>query len=161
MAREGKTCSAGSRGICDDSLAPGPWSVCSFSPNVRVSETYVWHTAVRAPANLRLVGIDEDTRMTQGPSAAIAGDYALLRPADRLLVDQVNRGIRPWLRVLSAPTSTDQLHFVCAYLVLHNTLLKSRPDHRLLPRLLAPTPNHFPVGRLHHPQLLPLFRTFL
>ena len=33
--------------------------------------THKWHAAVRAPADLRLVGVDEDARVSQWPSTAI------------------------------------------------------------------------------------------
>lgn len=41
-----------------------------------------------------------------------------------------------------------------AYLQLDNRLLKSRPGHSQLPRLLAPRPSSRPVGLLHGPQFL-------
>ena len=52
--------------------------------------TYKRHAAVRAPADLRLVDVDEDARVSQRPAAAIACHHAFVRPPHRLLVDQLN-----------------------------------------------------------------------
>jgi hypothetical protein len=56
--------------------------------------TYKWETAVRAPADLRLIGVDEDARVAEGTASTVARHDALVRPADGLLVDQVDRSIR-------------------------------------------------------------------
>lgn len=60
-------------------------------------ETYVWQSAVAADGNLRLVGIDKDLGVALGTAAAIALDNALVRPADRLLVNHFHCGKRLWL----------------------------------------------------------------
>ena len=61
--------------------------------------TYKGKTAVRAPADLRLIGVDEDARVAEGTAAAVAGHDAVVRPADGLLVDQVDGSI--WARLFT------------------------------------------------------------
>ena len=56
--------------------------------------TYKGKTAVRAPADLRLIGVDEDARVTERTTTAVAGHDAVVRPADGLLVDQVDGSVR-------------------------------------------------------------------
>jgi hypothetical protein len=61
------------------------------APYLRV--TYEWKTAVRAPANLRLVHVDEDLWVSERSTPAVTRDHALVRPADGLLVDELDGGI--------------------------------------------------------------------
>jgi len=55
--------------------------------------TYKWQTAVRAPADLGLIHVDEDAWVTERTAPAVAGDGALIRPADGLLVDEFDGGV--------------------------------------------------------------------
>lgn len=61
----------------------------------------VGKTAVGAPADLRLVGIDKDARVSQRTTTAVTGHYFLFHPAHRLLVDELDRCKGSWLRVVS------------------------------------------------------------
>jgi hypothetical protein len=134
--------------------------------------TYEWQTAVRAPANLRLIHVDEDPRVAQRTASAVAGYDALVCPADGLLVDEFDGGVGAGLviELLAMPCTNAPSPFLgCrprtipnhtleiygeAYLILHNTLLKPRPTHRNLPRLLAPAPNALIIRRLLRPHAL-------
>lgn len=62
--------------------------------------TYKRYPAVRAPANLRLVDVDEDAWVAKRTAAAVARDLALFCPTHGLLVDEVDRGERAWLSLL-------------------------------------------------------------
>lgn len=53
-------------------------------------QTYKRKTAVRAPADLRLVGVDEDARVAERAAAAVARHDAVVCPANGLLVDEVD-----------------------------------------------------------------------
>lgn len=63
-----------------------------------VSEAHVGNTTVRAPADLRLVQVDENPRVAEWPSTAIARDCPLVPPSYRLLVDELDRGERSRLQ---------------------------------------------------------------
>ena len=55
--------------------------------------TYERKTAVAAGGDLGLVGVEVDLGMAQGTTAAVASDDMLLRPADRLSVDELNGSV--------------------------------------------------------------------
>jgi hypothetical protein len=61
--------------------------------------THIWHAAVGAGANLRLVCVDEDTGVTKRSSASVTRNDLLLRPAHGLLVNEVDGSQRSRLRV--------------------------------------------------------------
>jgi hypothetical protein len=103
-----------------------------------------------------------------------------VRPANRLLVNELNSGVRAWLIMSSrqpmflilnnvssdkspnTPNSTSRpQNSNLTYLVLHNTLLKPRPTHRNLPRLLTPAPNALVIRRLLRPHALSIRDIFL
>jgi len=94
-----------------------------------------WKSTVCAPADLGLIYVDEDPWVSERATASVTGYGTVVRPANGLLVDELDRGV--WAR-----------------LILHNALLKSWPTHRNLPRVLAPRPNALVVRRLFNPQLL-------
>lgn len=48
----------------------------------------------------------------------------------------------------------------CPYLILHDSLLKARPNHSFGSRLLAPAPRRFAIRRLRNSLLLPSDRIF-
>jgi hypothetical protein len=56
-------------------------------------KTYEWESAVCAPADLRLVDVDEDPRVAEGAAASVAGHDAVVYPADGLLVDEFDGGV--------------------------------------------------------------------
>lgn len=143
--------------------------------------TYEWDTAICAPIDLRLVGVDEDPGVSERAASTVAGDDALLGPADGLLVNQLDGRVRARLRFIllanrslravspstlfqSSPcsNSTSPAHdLLQTYLIFENRLLKTRPRHSHLSRLLTPTPDPLairalPIRRLHDPQFLPL-----
>jgi hypothetical protein len=62
---------------------------------IRFIETYKRKSAVSACSDLRLVGVDKDSRMTERTAAAVAGDDSLLCPSHGLFVNQLNGGV--WL----------------------------------------------------------------
>jgi len=106
--------------------------------------TYKWQTAVGAEANLWFVDIDEDSRVTQWPSSAIARDLALVCPTYRLLMDEFDRSKRSRLEVCTPLSAIEQtlyprnshcnaLEIGVSYLISNNHLLKSWPNHRLFP----------------------------
>lgn len=55
--------------------------------------THERQSAVCAPADLRLVHVDEDAGVAEGTASAVAGDGAVVGPADGLLVDEVDGGV--------------------------------------------------------------------
>lgn len=55
--------------------------------------THKRQAAVVADRDLGLVRVDEDARMASRPAAAVAGHDAVVRPADRLLVDELYGGV--------------------------------------------------------------------
>lgn len=59
--------------------------------------TYKWQTAICAHANLRLVGIDKDSGMTQWSTTSITFYNSLVCPSYRLLVNQRDSCLRSWL----------------------------------------------------------------
>lgn len=61
------------------------------------ASTYEWKTAVCAPADLGLVGVDKDPGVTERATSTVAGDNALVRPANGLLVDEIDGGV--WARL--------------------------------------------------------------
>jgi len=77
-------------------LSPTPLAE-SYLMSTGRQGTYVRHPTVRANGNLRLIHVDENPRMTQWPTAPVAGDAALLCPANRLLVNQLDS--RVWSRL--------------------------------------------------------------
>lgn len=66
--------------------------------------TYVWNTAVCAPADLWPVDVDEDSGVAERASAAVAGRGAALDPADWLLVNELDGGV--WARLFHAIVSS-------------------------------------------------------
>lgn len=95
----------------------------------------VWQTAVPARDDLGFVDVDEDLGMSGWASATVADGHALVDEADGLLVDELDGGVGARLR-------------------LQHRLLKPRPRHRHLPRVLRCAPRHCPVRRLHRPRAL-------
>jgi hypothetical protein len=65
--------------------------------------TYERQTAVCAPADLGLICVDEDLGVAEGTAAAIAGNDAVVSPADGLLVDEVDSGI--WAGLYTSPSA--------------------------------------------------------
>jgi hypothetical protein len=63
----------------------------------RMGRTYKGQSTVSAPANLRLVDVDENPRVAEGSAAAVARDDALVGPGHGLLVDEVDGGERAGL----------------------------------------------------------------
>lgn len=120
--------------------------------------THEWHSAVCTPADLRLVCVDEDTRMSQRSSTTIARDNLRLRPSYRLFVDQVNGGHWTWLlrTQLSLSCVVD-----CSHLIFHDRLLKTGTNHCLCSRLLASRPRSSTIWRLHVLHLQTLLDRFL
>lgn len=55
--------------------------------------TYKWHAAIRAPADLRLVHVDEDPGVAEWTATSIAGYDALVCPANWLLVDEFDGSV--------------------------------------------------------------------
>lgn len=55
--------------------------------------TYIWHSAVVANRDFRLVGVDEDSWVTSGTTTTVAGNHAVMSPADGLLVDKLYGGV--------------------------------------------------------------------
>lgn len=56
-------------------------------------DTYEWQSAVGAGRDLRLVRVDKNARVAGRATAAVAGHHAVVRPADRLLVDELYGGV--------------------------------------------------------------------
>lgn len=132
--------------------------------------TYVWKTTISAAADLGLVDVDEDLRVTQWATAAIALDDPLLLPSHGLLVDELDgrvglgllsRQLYVHLYIMSFPfrcghasshrqatTDAIQIDHVQTDLKLHDRLLKTRTRHGLLPRPLALGPRRGPVRSL-------------
>lgn len=54
---------------------------------------YVWQPTVIANRDLGFVGIDENLGVTSGTTTTIAGDDTVVRPADGLLVDELDGGV--------------------------------------------------------------------
>lgn len=79
-----------------------------------INRTYKRQTAVAAGSNLGLVGVDEDLGVAEGTAAAVAADDALLRPADGLLVDELDGshglGLRSGQHSLHYPLRSFQIH---------------------------------------------------
>lgn len=59
--------------------------------------TYKWQPAVATGADLWLVRVDKYPRVASRAAAAVAGDYAIMRPSDRLLVHQLHGRVGLWL----------------------------------------------------------------
>ena len=59
--------------------------------------THIWQAAVGAPADLWLVHVDEDARVSSRTASTIARYHALVHPLDRLLVDEINGRVRTGL----------------------------------------------------------------
>lgn len=83
---------AGSRGACGGACVPVSFvRTYNSAPYLEIHlGTYVGNTAVGAPADLGLVGVDEDARVAERTSAAVARDDLLLGPAYGLLVNEVD-----------------------------------------------------------------------
>lgn len=81
------------------SCAPFWPSAVSSRPDPRVDQSYIWNPTVCAPAYLRLVQVDEYSRMAQRTAAPVAGNAFRIYPPYRLLVNQLNGciGLRLWL----------------------------------------------------------------
>jgi hypothetical protein len=60
-------------------------------------KTYKRQAAVPARRNLGLVRVDEDPGVSLGPTAAVARHDTVVRPPHRLLVDELDGGIRSGL----------------------------------------------------------------
>lgn len=59
----------------------------------RRKQTHIWQPTVVAYSDLGLVGIDKDLGVTSGATTTIASDDAVVRPADRLLVNELYGGV--------------------------------------------------------------------
>jgi hypothetical protein len=57
------------------------------------ANTYKWKTAVCAPANLRLVDVDEDPGVSERAASSVARNGTLMCPANGLLVDEFDGSI--------------------------------------------------------------------
>jgi len=92
----GTTFGVGTRGVSDGARLPAAWPVSKTRSRRRSGSAHKGQAAVPAGADLGLVGIDEDARVSGGASAgaAVADDDALVRPAHRLLVDQLHCRVR-------------------------------------------------------------------
>lgn len=75
------------------------WFGYGFVPQVcfKTGMTYKRKTTVCAPADLGLIGVDEDPGVTERAASTVAGNDALVRPANGLLVDEVDSGV--WARL--------------------------------------------------------------
>ena len=65
--------------------------------NTSKSLTYKWNAAVCAPVDFRFISVDEDTRMSKRATASVTSYNAVLDPTNRLLVNEIDRGI--WSRL--------------------------------------------------------------
>jgi hypothetical protein len=71
--------------------------------------TYEGNSAVCAPANLGLIRVDEDPRVTKGTTASIARHDALVCPANGLLVDEFDGSVWTGLDMFSLANALDAL----------------------------------------------------
>lgn len=60
-------------------------------------ETYEWKSTVCAPADLRLIYVDKDPWVSERATASVTGYSTVVRPANGLLVDELDRGV--WARL--------------------------------------------------------------
>lgn len=112
--------------------------------------TYIGSTTVTAHSDFWLVGVDVDLGVASRAATAIARNDAVVRPPDRLLMDEFYGSVRLWLdsarvnflfpvqlpRPLRVATS-----WVESYLEVKVRLLESRSCHSLRSRTLAPRPH--------------------
>jgi hypothetical protein len=68
-------------------------------------ETYKWLATVFTWADLWLIGVDEDSWVTEWATATITLNHALVCPSDWLFVDQVDSSFWSWLDVHVSNTS--------------------------------------------------------
>ncbi len=74
---------------------------------VRLCEgTYKRKSAVSAGTNLWLIDVDIDAWVAQWSTTAVAGDHAVVGPADGLLVDELDGCFWGWLLSLLAYCSS-------------------------------------------------------
>lgn len=102
--------------------------------------TYEWETAVRAPADLRLVHVDEYPWVAERAASAVAGHNAVMGPADGLLVDQIDGGIGARLVLVSVN---------CSSLLLPASTLNAAVCSKSWPRRLNSASLHKCYGNLH------------
>lgn len=88
-----------------------------------------WNTTVATRSNFGLVSVDKDPRMSRSTTSTIAGDDPIMRPAHRLLMNELHGRVR--LR----------LHAIIR-------LLEPRARHGLGPGLLAARPDPLAIGCL-------------
>lgn len=81
---------------CDSHPVSSPYHTIP-SARSENKKTYKRQAAVPARRNLRLVRVDEDPGVSLGPTAAVARHDTVMRPPHRLLVDELDGGIRPGL----------------------------------------------------------------
>lgn len=60
-------------------------------------ETYEWKSTVCAPADLGLIYVDEDPWVSERATASVTGYSTVVRPANGLLVDELDSGV--WARL--------------------------------------------------------------
>jgi len=95
-------------------------------------ETYEWKSAVCAPADLGLVYVDEDPWVSERATASVTRYGTVVRPANGLLVDELDRGV--WARLHNS-------------LSAHVSSLYKRPPSSvvLVPSMIAiPKNSHIP-----------------
>ncbi len=67
-------------------------------PAVFGSDTHIWQATVCAHADLRFIGVYEDSWMPQWPTASVTGHDLGVGPSNRLFMDEVNCGERLGLK---------------------------------------------------------------
>lgn len=60
-------------------------------------DPYVWQATICAPADLWLINVDEDPRMTEWTTTAVTGYTLRIHPSDRLFVNEVYGRVWAWL----------------------------------------------------------------
>lgn len=62
---------------------------CLLVNYARIDSTYERQSAIVADRNLRLVGVDEDPRVSSRATATVTGHHAVVCPSNWLLVDEL------------------------------------------------------------------------
>lgn len=101
--------------------------------------TYVWQTTIRAPADLWLVHVDEDPRMTQRATTTVTSDPFVVHPSYGLFVNELDRSVRGRLKALLVYVMVSQKSLI-AHLHLDNRLFEPRSRHCYLSGHLVPGP---------------------
>lgn len=70
-------------------LSPSQSVIHCSQNSLDTSVTYEWKSAVVADGNLGLVSVDEDARVSSRTAATVARHHTVVRPANRLLVDEL------------------------------------------------------------------------